>query len=406
MTGRRGGSSGAAVLAVLVLALSGGDRAAAQPDAAASKTPSDAPAKAAAAAPKAGAVELRPEDELLLEARTDKWILTDAFPGYATSRGDYVPLGELSKLLDLAITVDGDAGKAEGWFLDPERTLRLDLNAGFIETAKNGRKPLGAGDAVPLNGDIYVRADLLGQWLPLKVDIVLAKQQLQLELAETFPFEAKIARNQAREGLGFRKTEKIKYPRLDSAFELLTAPAIDVNVRALTGSGATTAQYDIRSSGDLAFMSSDLFFGGDSTHQLTSARLTMRRRDPDREMLGPLRLSLIEFGDTATISQPIGMRSRTGRGLIVGNAPLDRESVFDRIDLRGELPIGYEVELYRNDLLIGSVSKPIDGRYEFLQVPLEFGLNVLRLVFYGPRGERREEVRRINAGEGRLSTLR
>ena len=86
-----------------------------------------------------------------------------------------------------------------------------------------------------------------------------------------------------------------------------------------------------------------------------------------------------------------------------GNIPIDRGSVFDKIDLRGELPIGYEVELYRNDVLIGSVSDGVDGRYEFTQVPLEFGLNVPRLVFYGPHGERREEVRQINAGQERLA---
>lgn len=36
-------------------------------------------------------------------------------------------------------------------------------------------------------------------------------------------------------------------------------------------------------------------------------------------------------------------------------------------------------------------------------MPVDYGFNVFRLVFYGPQGQRREEVRRISAGDGRLS---
>ena len=63
---------------------------------------------------------------------------------------------------------------------------------------------------------------------------------------------------------------------------------------------------------------------------------------------------------------------------------------------------GYEVELYRNNTLIGSTSRAINGQYQFLQTPVDFGLNVFRLVFYGPQGQRREVVRRISVGDGRL----
>jgi hypothetical protein len=150
-------------------------------------------------------------------------------------------------------------------------------------------------------------------------------------------------------------------------------------------------------------MNADLFVTGNRENAVSDMRFVLRRRDPDRHLLGPLGLSLVELGDTSSAAAPIGVRSSTGRGIVIGNLPLDQGSVFDKIDMRGELPIGYEVELYRNDVLISSVDRGANGRYEFVQVPLEFGLNVLRLVFYGPHGERREEVRQVNAGEGRLS---
>jgi hypothetical protein len=342
-------------------------------------------------------------EQLLLQVRTDKWILDQAFIGYSTPTGVYLPLGDFARLLDLAISVDGDNGRAEGWYLDPSNTFRIDVKAGFVET-KDGRRPLKPGDAVAALGDIYVRPAVLSQWFPLEADVSLPRQQVQLKLLKTFPFEARMEREQKRELIGAGMAQRVSYPREATLYQLMSTPALDVNVRATTGKGQrSTSEYDFRASGDLAFMNADLFVSGNRDDALSDMRFVLRRRDPDRELLGPLHLSLIEMGDTSSVPEPIGVRTRTGRGIVIGNLPVDQSSVFEKMDLRGELPIGYEVELYRNDVLIGSVDQGVNGRYEFLQVPLEYGLNVLRLVFYGPHGERREEVRQINAGEGRLA---
>lgn len=345
----------------------------------------------------------RPEEQLLLQVRTDKWILDEAFSGYSTPTGVYLPLGDLARLLDLAISVDGDNGRAEGWYLDPSNTFRIDVKAGFVET-KEGRRPLKSGDAVAALGDIYVRPAILSQWFPLEADVSLPRQQIQLKLLKTFPFEARMEREEKRELIGAGVAQRVSYPREATLYQLMSTPALDVNLRAATGKGQrTTSEYDVRATGDLAFMNADLFVTGNRDDAVSDVRLVLRRRDPDRNLLGPLHLSLIEVGDTSSISEPIGVATRTGRGIVIGNLPVDQGSVFEKIDVRGELPIGYEVELYRNDVLIGSDDKGVNGRYEFLQVPLEYGLNLLRLVFYGPHGERREEVRQINAGEGRLA---
>jgi hypothetical protein len=91
-----------------------------------------------------------------------------------------------------------------------------------------------------------------------------------------------------------------------------------------------------------------------------------------------------------------------GRGISFTTAPLEQASVFDTIDLRGELPIGYDVELYINDVLRSGQRAPVQGRYEFLDVPLVRGINLIRIVSYGPRGERSEQVRVVNVGGGQL----
>ena len=129
----------------------------------------------------------------------------------------------------------------------------------------------------------------------------------------------------------------------------------------------------------------------------------MGRRDVDGELLGPLGATEFAFGDVATAAMPLGLRGTSGRGAYVSNQPFESFSVFDQVDLRGVLPDGYEVELYRNGVLLDSTAQATNGQYEFLQVPVDYGLNVFRIVFYGPQGQRREEVRRISVGDGRLS---
>jgi hypothetical protein len=110
----------------------------------------------------------------------------------------------------------------------------------------------------------------------------------------------------------------------------------------------------------------------------------------------------VSGGDVFTPALSLGPRSVAGRGISFTTAPLEQASVFDTVDLRGELPIGYDVELYINDVLRSGQRAPVQGRYEFLDVPLVRGINLIRIVSYGPRGERSEQVRVINVGGGQL----
>jgi hypothetical protein len=344
------------------------------------------------------------DDELILLIRTQRLVLGESVTGYGTRAGVYLPLGELSRVLDLAIIIGPDGDTASGWFISENRTFALSLSAKEAVVAGK-RFALSADDAVARDGEIYVRTDRLAQWLPIKIDVSLSALEVRLTTLEPFPFETRIERDAARDrlrSLGAGSVERLPFEA--TPFKALTVPAIDVVARlAQSGQRGTEYQYDVRASGDLAFMAANLFVGGSDRDGLSSARLSLGRMDPEGRLLGPLRARQFAIGDIFAPSFSLGPRSVGGRGALVSNVPLDRVSVFDRVDLRGELQSGFEVELYRNNVLIGSTKEARDGQYEFLQVPLDFGANILRLVFFGPRGERREEVRRISVGDGRLA---
>ncbi len=56
------------------------------------------------------------------------------------------------------------------------------------------------------------------------------------------------------------------------------------------------------------------------------------------------------------------------------------------------------MELYHGENLIDFRVVGEDGRYELSDVPLFYGFNVLRRVFHGPQGQRREKVERLWIG--------
>ena len=345
------------------------------------------------------------DDELILQIETQNGEMSDTVIAYGLRQGVYLPLGALTRFFDLPIAISDEGHYASGWFLDEKRTLALNLRDGTLVVA--GRPvPFSPGDAVAYQGELYLRAERFGDLFPLDLKIDLRAQTIAVKTRELFPFEERVAREASRERLGNRSAKEPppRFAREETPWRAFSLPMGETELRALTDDNlGSRLEADVRLAGDLAFMTARAYASVSTRDGLTAARLEMGRRDPDGDLLGPLKATEFQFGDVATAALPIGLRGITGRGAMITNAPLEQASIFDSVDLRGDLLDGYEVELYRNNTLIGSTRTPVNGQYAFLQVPVDFGLNVFRLVFYGPQGQRREVVRRVSVGDGRLA---
>lgn len=354
----------------------------------------------------ASAVPAISEDyELILQIETAQGEMSDTIVAYGLRQGVYLPLGALTRFLDLPIAVSDDGHYASGWFLKEKRTIALNLRDGTLVVAG---KPvtLGKGDAVSFEGEIYLRAERFSDLFPLDLKVDLRGQTIAITTREPFPFEERMAREADRKRLASRADREpgARFPREETPWRGLSVPVGETELRALTDHDlGARLEADLRLAGDLAFMTARAYASASTRDGLTAARLELGRRDPDGDLLGPLKATEFQLGDVATGALPIGLRGVTGRGAFITNAPLEQASIFDSVDLRGDLLDGYEVELYRNNTLIGSTRTPVNGQYAFLQVPVDFGLNVFRLVFYGPQGQRREVVRKISVGDGRLA---
>lgn len=336
---------------------------------------------------------------VLLEVQLDEHVLTDAITTYQAGRETFLPLGELARLLTLAIRTQAEQGTADGYVLSEARSINLDAVQGRITLADQTQ--LFDRTLVRLQGDdIYVAASLLSRWLPLDFEVDLSSLTLRVKPRERLPLQDRLERERRAGKLGARTGyEDPGYPRVDMPYRLLGVPFIDqtfgMGLRTGNGSRRTSASYTAYLTGDLLGLESAFFVSSTRQDPSPDVRFTLARHDPDAGLLGPMRASSVMFG--SGVSAPsvtnIAGRSATGKGygLTLSNRPITQPTSFDRHTLQGDLPPGWDVELYFNEALVGFQSSRADGRYSFDDQPLAYGANEFRLVFHGPLGQQRVE---------------
>jgi hypothetical protein len=345
----------------------------------------------------------RLEEEVFLFAlRLDQAALSPAFPGFPVKDGFILPLGELCRLLDLAVQVDPNRGFAEGFLIEEKRRFRLDVLGGAVEI-QGVRSPVDRSLIELHADDIYVDSRLLAAWLPISLEVVKRIATITVTPKEPLPLQLRWKRERdsgrARPEAGART-----FPRIQDPYRAFEIPFVDETLR-ITARSRTEqerkvhAQSTTFATGDLLGLSSNLYAILDSQGGLSEFRMAMGRRDPNAGLLGPLRATEFAFGEVLNPGLNLLSQPYAGTGALLTNFPLQRENAFDRHNFQGSLAPGWQVELYRNQALLAFQPSRPDGRYEFLNVPLYYGWNDFRLVFYGPQGQRREEVVRFDVSE-------
>lgn len=345
------------------------------------------------------------QDIRILEIRIGRFTLEEIIAGYQYKDVVLLPLGGLSESIDLAITSSPETNSAKGFIFKTERTFFLDTDRD--EVTINGIITSYDSDLVHvLLDDIYVEADLLSKWLGIKLSVNLFLSQVWITSEEPLPFEKRLEREQKiKRTLSRLKTDKKYYPRHYEPYENTSIPFVDQTVR--TGikkrsDGETDFVYNYTThvSADLAKLESVWYITGNDQDFIEDFRLTLSRTDPESKLLGPLEATKFSFGHifeprVNLITQP----STLNTGFFVSNFEIGRQLEYDRHTFIGELLPDWEVEIYHNNSLLNYQSQDIDGQYRFEDVPLLYGKNHFRLVFYGPQGQQREENYHFELGD-------
>ncbi|MFN4281896.1 MAG: hypothetical protein ACK4NA_04555 [Alphaproteobacteria bacterium] len=347
----------------------------------------------------------REPEILLLALRLRDLTLNDDMQALLDGQVLMLPLRDFAASLEFPIAVDAAAGRASGWFLSENRLFSLDLRRGLV-ILEGRESAFDVGLAKVFDNDIYLDIRLLAQWLPVDIRYNISELTAIVEPRERLPIDERLTREAYRQRVLLRPTDRSTLKKIELPYQAWSFPTVDVSTETTfrrSPSGMSGyGNYDLLAYGDLLWMNSEIYVSGDET-SLRDARIKLQRKDPGGEALGPLQATEFGVGDISTPQIALVSNVQLGRGALVSNMPLDMPDEFDRITLDGSLPLGWEVELYRNGILLDFRTATADGRYVIPNVPLIYGVNVLRLVFYGPQGQRREEVRQVRVGTEQMS---
>ncbi len=343
------------------------------------------------------------EDQLLLDVRVGRYRVGDGVRGYQNDTGTCVDLSDIIIAFDLPVRIDKKSRRATGWLFEEQRTFVLDREAGAVQIM-NKTTALVPSDIYDTAEGWCVSTATLGKWLNVKLTpdlsdallVVSADRKLPFEMAE----ERKERAGKARPAVAF---DLKTLPQANEPYKLWRTPSIDVTastgfVRENGRPAKANARYDIFASGEIGRASFDARLSSNEKAVPESLRIRAYRTSADAHLLGPLKATHFAVGDVSLPSSFLGGQSTSGRGAFITNRPLARPDNFDRTSFRGELPDGWDAELYRNDQLIGYFQSRGDGRYEFLDVPLLYGQNRMEVVLYGPQGQIRRDIRMIPVG--------
>lgn len=227
---------------------------------------------------------------------------------------------------------------------------------------------------------------------------------LVLESEAKLPVELAIERQKRASNLHKAKFDLSTLPQVRLPYRMWRTPALDFVVSAgMTYRADSGVQIDRRTSvyaaGEVAHLSYDAHVATTDKGMPSSLRLRAYRSDPDGGLLGPLKATHFGFGDVAGLSTRLSGSAMSGRGALVTNRPVVNPTSFDRTRLEGELPAGWDAELYRNGQLLAFARSDERQRYVFDDVQLLYGENNLSVILYGPQGQVRTRDELINVGQ-------
>jgi len=358
---------------------------------------------AVASAPNGDGWTADPESQFLLDVKIHQYRLGDGVRAYNTPEGTCVLFGDFITTIDVPIKIDLAAKTASGWAFQENHKISINLGAG---TASYGGKVEELSKyAVRQTPEGWcVDSGALSRWFGIGVKPVTSGSVLLLQTPTKLPVELALEREERAKNIHSAKLDLSSLPQVRLPYRMWRAPALDFVVSAgatyLAGSGMRVdRQASVFAAGEVADVSYDTQMATSEKGVPSELRVRAYRSDPDGKLLGPLHATNIAVGDVDGFATRLTGTPAAGRGAVVTNMPLTTPTAFDRQTFEGDLPSGWEAELYRNGQLMAFAKSDANQRYIFSDIPLLYGDNDIKIVLYGPQGQVRAHEETVNIGD-------
>ncbi len=357
-----------------------------------------------------------PNEYILEVLLLPTWRISEAIFAYELNGKYYLPLGELAEGFEFYTELEPETQYAIGFASVKENSFTIDGERN--EVVIKGQKTALSEDAILVSeflatDDIYVQLEVLNKIWPVQMNLELSTLTVFVETNQELSFMRDKKRKENQKIALSRREQRLKervlLPRRDNDYQWLGKPVIDyqTNYRFDTEEDDLTGSNNFSGIQNIGKMQADFStnfrFVDGNIDRPDNVRLRLSRRSAGQDNLwGIPGVRRVEAGDVALRQRELIANSSTGRGFTISNDNQDRGNEFDRITIEGVGPPGWEIELYNNEELIDFGEVPDDGLFFFEDVVLGFGNNEIKILFFGPQGQVREELRSYKAGGSML----
>lgn len=235
--------------------------------------------------------------------------------------------------------------------------------------------------------------------LGAKLNFNFAAQTLGLTSTEKkFPIEERFDREERHRRFAARSTaQKINGAQVIKGSAPFQLPFVDISAGYFynaspgrpsnTNYGLSAHAFGITGAWD-----SEIIYQGMDYYNSPALNLRTSRYFDDKPFLGFVRK--VSFGDISASGSAAGAGMSTGAGAAVSSYA-EGVHIDKTYNIREAIPLGWEVELYRNGEFLGVQRAGADGYFEFADIILYQGENRFEMLFYGPQGQTRKEERRL-----------
>jgi hypothetical protein len=289
-----------------------------------------------------------------------------------------VPLGQFAEIAELGIvTVEADhrfvglGARARGQYA-------FVTDSGYVRRGDETRS-LDSSAAAWRDGELFVSTHLLSWTLGVNAYINWTELQLVIRESTGLPVVRRLERERQRRALGASPLDDRARHEIVTPSPIIDGAAVDWAFTSSTRDPLQTSTVDVGLGSQLVGGSLNLRYTRRHTPSDTDTRIgySWMRAWPAQQWLRQAWAG--EFTGT-------GRTHALVRGAGFTNAPFLRPVQFADEILSGTFPEGWEVEVYRNDRLVGFTQVDDTRRYA-VHLPVQYGPNPVELVAYGPHGE-------------------
>jgi len=313
----------------------------------------------------------------------------DAVDVFRHGDGYLIPLGDLVRMGEGEVLQEDGAGLRMRFL---PKDVTLDYLAADRSLRINGRAFGPELVGVLFDQDRwYINIEIVRLVFGSDVQYDETRQQLLVQSGYPLPRDLRRARERQWARLGAKADEaRPGRPVQELPYAMFGPPQTDFSVAASAADrGGGSSNWSLNSTQELGYLTSRLYLAGTRATPVSAARLTAGRTDPRGGLLGMEGVYEIQGGDIHAPSFPlVGGSTRNGLGVVVRAVPMEHALTFDRRIIEGDAPPDWDAELYYGGFLMAGQRVGAEGRYRFVDVPLQYGANDVKVILHGPRGQR------------------